>query len=606
MNDRTHKQLVNCIWDICNLLRGPYKRNEYRKVILPMLVLRRFDCLLSPTKDEILKAYEKCKAKPISIRDTVLKKISKFEFYNTSRFTFETLLDDPANLAPNLMDYIKNYSENVNTIMGKFDFEAQINRMHEKDKLFEVIKRFTQLDLSSEDIDTMQMGYVFEESIRISAEYSNEEAGEHFTPREVIRLMVNLLLTYEKDLEVSGIVKRIYDPACGTGGMLLVTHNYIRDLNPKADPYIFGQEVNDDSWAVCASNLLISGRSMSAVKLGDTLTNDKTMENPDRTFHYMLANPPFGVEWKAQRDKLVHEHEVMGDKGRFGAGLPSVKDGSLLFLQHMLSKMRSKESGGSRIAIVFNASPLFSGDAGTGPSNIRQWIIENDWLETIVALPDQMFYNTGIATYIWILTNNKINHRRGKVQLINARKMCLRLPRGIGNKRNKLGDPSENSNEPDHIGKIKQIYENFKDGERSKFSEKNPSTKIVVDRKLIVSRVLNNAAFGYHKITLEHAKKSSRSRKNQNDSESRYTELVALNESMDAFMKSQILPYDPDACINHAKTKKGYKIDFDTYFFEPHPPRDIGVIDTDIEQLMQELNAWATKSKKTNKQKRVP
>lgn len=527
----------------------------------------------------------KYKNKSELIRDAKLKEVSKYEFYNLSKFTFKTLLDDPANIAQHLTSYINNYSKNIRDIMERFDFETQIKRMDAKNKLFEVVKRFSQLDLSSDDVDTMQMGYIFERSIRISAEQSNEEAGEHFTPREVIRLMVNLLLVREKDLSTSGIVKRIYDPACGTGGMLLITNNYILELNAEADPYIYGQEVNDESWAVCASNLLISGQSMNAVNLGDTLTNDASQDDPEGgKFHYMLANPPFGVEWKEQQNAIKWEHESLGDAGRFGAGLPHVSDGSLLFLQHMLSKMRPKEKGGSRIAIVFNASPLFSGDASSGPSNIRRWIIENDWLEAIVALPDQLFYNTSIATYIWILTNHKEERRRGRVQLVDARKLCFRLSPGIGNKRKKLGDPRESSSEPDHIGDITRVYDNFIDKERHEFDEEDPVSGISVKRNLLVSRILDNTAFGYRKITVEHPKKTTMDGKKLKD-----VERVPLGDDVDAFMDREVLPHWPDARVDHAKTKIGYEIPFDIHFFEPHPPRDLKLINADIAQVLQEL-----------------
>ena len=501
-----HSQLANFIWSICNLLRGPYKRNEYRKVILPLTVLRRFDCLLAPTKAQVLARHSKIKAKPETVVRSLLEKITGRPFYNLSKLDFPRLLDDPNQLAPNLNAYINGYSKNVREVMENFAFDQQIARMAEKNLLYEVVKKFAAVDLSPERVDNVQMGYVFEELIRIGAEQSNEEAGEHFTPREVIRLMVNLLLSPERDLRKSYVVKTIYDPACGTGGMLSVAEKYIRDLNAQADPHLFGQDWNDESWAVCKADMLIKGEDADNIVLGDTFTRDgfdRDAEGRKRIFDYMLANPPFGVEWKQQQKDIRREADTLGYEGRFGAGLPRINDGSLLFLQHMLSKMRAPKDGGSRIGIVFNGSPLFTGDAGSGESNIRQWIIENDWLEAVVALPDQLFYNTGISTYIWVLSNRKKPRRKGKVQLIDARRFYVKMPKSLGNKRNKLGDPTDRPSEPDQIGEITRIFGNFKDGETRRFTEEDPITRQPVDKTRIVSKVFGTADFGFHKITVE-------------------------------------------------------------------------------------------------------
>lgn len=497
MNTETHSQLANFIWSICNLLRGPYKRNEYRKVILPLTVLRRFDCLLASTKAKVLQEYPKIKGKPENVVRSLLQKVSKRPFYNLSKLDFAKLLDDPNQLAPNLNGYISKFSPNVRGIMERFAFDQQIARMAEKNLLYEVIKAFSTIDLSSDHVDNVQMGYVFEELIRIGAEQANEEAGEHFTPREVIKLMVNLLLSPEKDLRRSHVVKTIYDPACGTGGMLSVAEKYIRDLNADANPHLYGQDWNDESWAVCQSDMLIKGEDAKIV-LDDTFTKDafgRDEKGKKITFDYMLANPPFGVEWKQQAAYIEKEHNTLGYDGRFGAGLPRINDGSLLFLQHMLSKMQAPKDGGSRIGIVFNGSPLFTGDAGSGESNIRQWIIENDWLEAIVALPDQLFYNTGISTYIWVLTNRKEKQRKGKVQLIDARQFYVKMKKSLGNKRNKIGDKDEG--EIDQIGEVTRIFGSFRDGD---------TRELIVDGKkkiLIVSKVFDNADFGFHKITVE-------------------------------------------------------------------------------------------------------
>ncbi|MBZ0152256.1 MAG: type I restriction-modification system subunit M [Planctomycetes bacterium] len=506
MAAESHRDLANFIWSICNLLRGPYKRNEYRKVILPLTVLRRFDCLLAPSKDRVLAEYPKIKTKPETVVRRLLEDITKRPFYNLSKLDLGKLLGDPNQLAPNLNAYINGFSKNVREIMERFAFDVQIAKMAEKNLLYEVVKKFAAIDLSPDKVDNVQMGYAFEELIRIGAEQSNEEAGEHFTPREVIRLMVNLLLGPEKDLRKSHVVKTIYDPACGTGGMLSVAEQYIRRLNKDANPHLFGQDWNDESWAVCKADMLIKGEDADNIVLGDSFTKDgfeRDQDGKKRTFDYMLANPPFGVEWKQQQKYIEHEAESLGYEGRFGAGLPRINDGSLLFLQHMLWKMRAPKDGGSRIGIVFNGSPLFTGDAGSGESNIRQWILENDWLEAIVALPDQLFYNTGISTYVWILTNRKEPQRKGKVQLIDGRRFFVKMPKSLGNKRNKIGDPADRSTEPNQIADLTQIFGNFQDGETRTFVEEDPITKQPVEKTRVVSKVFDNEDFGYHKITVD-------------------------------------------------------------------------------------------------------
>lgn len=507
MNGQTHKQIAGFIWSICNLLRGPYKRNEYRKVILPLTVLRRFECLLQPTRKAVFEEFQSIKTQSPRIQQARLQAVSGYRFYNLSKLQFtpsgediHSLLDDPNNLAPNLNSYINAFSPNVRAIMEKFKFSEQIAHMAEKNILFEVIKAFSKVDLSPRRVDQMQMGYVFEELIRIGAEQSNEEAGEHFTPREVIKLMVNLLLAPEDDLSKSHVVKTIYDPACGTGGMLSVAEEYIRQLNSEARPLLYGQDWNDEAWAVCKSDMLIKGEDADNIILGDTFTRDgfnRDEEGNKWMFDYMLANPPFGVEWKQQQKYIQDEADNLGFYGRFGAGTPRINDGALLFLQHMISKMRPVEMGGSRIGIVFNGSPLFTGDAGSGESEIRCWIIENDWLEAIVALPEQLFYNTGISTYIWVITNRKSNERKGKVQVIDARNFWVQMEKSLGNKRRRIGDPQDKEKDPDHIADITRIYENFTDGETRTFTIDGKK------KELTVSKVFDNEDFGYHKITVE-------------------------------------------------------------------------------------------------------
>ncbi len=456
MSPETHSQVADFIWSICNLLRGPYKRNEYRKVILPLTVLRRFDCILEPTKQQVLDAHKTLEGKSENIVRPQLCEITDTKFYNLSKLDFAKLLDDPNQIAPNLNSYINAFSSNVRQIMERFSFDQHVLRMSEKNLLFEVVRAFSNVDLSPQRIDNMQMGYIFEELIRIGAEQSNEEAGEHFTPREVIWLMVNLLLSDEPDLNTSHVVKTIYDPACGTGGMLSSAEQFIHDYNAEARPLLYGQDWNDEAYAICKSDMLIKGEDADSIKLGDTFSNDGF---PDRTFDYMLANPPFGVSWKQQQRTIQRERDSLGHDGRFGAGLPRVNDGALLFLQHMISKMRPANSGGGRIGIVFNGSPLFTGDAGSGESEIRRWIIENDWLEAVVALPEQLFYNTGISTYVWIVTNRKTRQRKGKVQLLDARKFWVPMRKSLGNKRRQIGDGKQGR--PDHIGMITEVYGGF-------------------------------------------------------------------------------------------------------------------------------------------------
>ena len=498
MNARTHQELAGFIWRICNLLRGAYKRNEYRKVILPLTVLRRFDCVMEDTREAVRRANETSANLPEEVRHTLLLTTAGRGFYNVSRLDFTTLLNDPNYLAQNLQGYINDFSPNVRDIVEKFGFSEHIQRMAEKNLLYNVITEFSRVDLSPETVDNTQMGYVFEELIRIGSEQANEEAGEHFTPREVIRLMVNLILSSEADLNKAGTVKTVYDPACGTGGMLSVADEFLREHNSAIQPILFGQDYNDESWAICKSDILIKGEDADLIVLGDSFTQDAYNVRDDGqryTFDYMLANPPFGVEWKNQEAEIKREHSTLSHHGRFGAGLPRINDGSLLFLQHMLSKMRPVEQGGSRIAIVFNGSPLFTGDAGSGESEIRRWIFENDWLEAIVALPDQLFYNTGISTYIWVLTNRKESHRAGKVQLIDARQMYVKMRKSLGNKRNELSQ--------EQIDDITRIHGSFQHGETRDVTDEDPVNHLPRTRARVVSKVFDNDDFGYNKVTVE-------------------------------------------------------------------------------------------------------
>jgi type I restriction enzyme M protein len=499
MNVQHHQQLTSAIWEIANRLRGPYRPPQYRLVMLPLVVLRRLDCVLEPTKDAVLAQYKKLEAQNMP-RDAMERMLSraadptrKQPLFNTSPFTFQRLLGDSENIAPNLVAFINGFSKTARDIFDRFNFNDQIEKLDSSNRLFAIIKAMADINLHPDRVDNLQMGYLFEHLVMKFNEQANEEAGDHFTPREVIRLMANLVYTGEADVYTPGIFRTIYDPTCGTGGMLSVSEEFILDQNRSANLALYGQEYNDESWAICCSDMLIKDEETDNIVKGDTLGDGKTKDGFEgKQFHYMLANPPFGVEWKDQKNIVEGEHLKLGFKGRFGAGLPAINDGSLLFLQHMISKMHpAPEDGGegSRIAIVFNGSPLFSGDAGSGPSNIRRWIVENDWLDASVALPDQLFYNTGIFTYVWLVTNRKAAERRGKVQLIDGTRFFQRMKKSLNNKRNEITD--------EQINVLTRLYGANRDGE---------TAQVIVDSQLesrVVSRVFENREFGFLKVTVE-------------------------------------------------------------------------------------------------------
>jgi type I restriction enzyme M protein len=448
---------TNFIWSVAELLRGDYKQSEYGKVILPFTVMRRLDCLLEDSKEAVL---ERAKTIPAStdeaIREAILNRASGYSFHNSSKFTLSKLRSDPDKIKSNLLNYINGFSEDTRDIfLDKFDFVDQIDRLDKANLLFMIVSKFCEIDLHPKNTSELEMGYIFEELIRRFSEQSNETAGEHFTPREVIRLMVNLLFLEDGPiLSKKGIIRTVYDPACGTGGMLSVAEEYMRELNPDARLVVFGQELNNESCGVCKSDMLIKGQDPSHIKYGNSFTQDGLA---GEHFDYMLSNPPFGVEWKKAQKEITDEHKSKGDNGRFGAGLPRISDGSLLFLQHMISKLKPE---GGRIAIVFNGSPLFTGGAESGESEIRRWLVQNDWLEAIISLPDQLFYNTSITTYIWIITNRKSTQRKGKVQLINASVFYNKLRKNLGEKRKEIT--------PDQIDEITRVYGNYSENELSK------------------------------------------------------------------------------------------------------------------------------------------
>jgi type I restriction enzyme M protein len=498
LTDR-HKELAGKIWEIANRLRGPYRPPQYRLVMLPMVVLRRLDCVLEPTKDAVLAEHKRLIAAHTSenaiprLLTRVVDPSRTQPLYNTSPYTLQKLLADSENIAPNLVAYINGFSGVAWRIFDKFKFGDQIEKLDASNRLYAIVQAIAGIDLHPDRISNIEMGYVFEYLVMRFNEQANEEAGDHFTPREVIRLMTHLVYTGEEDVYKPGVYREIYDPACGTGGMLSVSDETIRAGNASVHLGLYGQEYNDESWAICCSDMLIKDEETDRIILGDTLGDGKTGDAfLGKQFHYMLANPPFGVEWKDQQKIVEKEAREFGFSGRFGAGLPAINDGSLLFLQHMISKMKDapdKGGEGSKIAIIFNGSPLFSGDAGSGPSNIRRWIIENDWLDAIVALPDQLFYNTGIFTYVWLVTNRKAAERRGKVQLIDGTRFFQKMKKSLNNKRNELSD--------DHITRLTEIYGNFRDGE---------TEKVVIDggqEKRVVSRIFANHEFGFLKVTVE-------------------------------------------------------------------------------------------------------
>lgn len=585
---KNFREKADLIWNVADLLRGDYKQSDYGKVILPMTVLRRLDSVLAPTKKDVLKELPKLDSKSESGREILLNKKAKQSFHNKSEYDFTKLKAEPENIAQNLRNYINGFSSNAREIIEYFEFDKQIDRLDnpKTDLLYQIIVEFEKIDLA--EMSTMEMGYVFEELIRKFAEQSNETAGEHFTPREVIRLMVNLIFNEDRDiLTKKGIVKTLYDPACGTGGMLSEAETYLKELNPDAKLEVFGQELNPESYAICKSDMLIKGQTPDNIKYGNSFTDDGLHSEK---FDYMLSNPPFGVNWKKAQSIIIKEYEKYGFAGRFGAGTPRINDGSLLFLQHMISKMKAD---GSRIGIVFNGSPLFSGSAGSGESEIRKWIIENDWLEAIVAMPDQLFYNTGISTYVWVITNKKDKSRKGKVQLINAtgekdegliadgrlkeNRFWEKMPKSLGNKRKKI---SENGNSKG-IGFITQIYGKNKEGEFSK--------------------IMPNEYFGYWRVTVEQPQKKNgkivkdgkgnpkadpKLRDYENIPFLRKDENGKLvKQSIDEYFKREVLPHLPEAWIDESKTKEGYELNFTKYFYEFKPLRDLHQIKQEILEL---------------------
>ena len=651
--------LSNFIWSIADLLRGPYRPPQYERVMLPLVVLRRFDCVLQNTKEEVLQKHEQYKDKyDGKALDSILNKASGQRFHNHSPLDFNKLKGDPDHIEKHLASYIQGFSENVRKIFGHFEFSAEIERLKEHDILFLVMSRFCDIDLHPNTVGNFQMGLLFEDLIRRFNEQANETAGDHFTPREVIRLMVNLLFINDDDLLAKpGTVRKMLDPTCGTGGMLSEARNYLLKHESKAKLYVYGQDFNPRSYAVAASDLLMKEgpreASQSTIRFGDTLLDDQFKydeSNSDRkaTFDYFCANPPFGVDWKRQSKEVKRESEKEGFDGRFGAGTPRVNDGALLFLQHMVSKFEQvdpkKNHYGSRLAIVFNGSPLFTGGAGSGESNIRKWIIENDWLEAIVAMPEQMFYNTGIGTYIWVVTNRKKEKRKGKIQLIDARKRWEPLRRSLGDKRRQFNDK--------HSAAIVREYGEFVESETSKIFDNSDFgyQRITVERPLRlryqmslerkeqflelcpdllhdvqaidkelgrepssdwnviwkqVQKLLKNRKSKWRAPQIKTfraifsevdkdaepviKKKSKKTIEYETDPKLRDFENVQLRDSISDYFEREVLPHVPDAWGDESKTKIGYEINFNRYFYTFTELRSLEDIDADIKIAEEEI-----------------
>jgi type I restriction enzyme M protein len=593
-----HQSLSAFIWSVADLLRGDYKQADYGKVILPFTVLRRLDCVLEPTKGAVLAEYTEKQAAGLNPEPFVLRKAGQ-SFANVSPLDMRKLMGDQDNIAQNLYAYIQGFSPSVRDIFERFDFVTHVDRLAKNKLLYLVSERFARIDLHPDKVDNTQMGHVFEELIRRFAELSNETAGEHFTPREVIRLMVDLIFIEDSEaLTKPGVVRTIYDPAGGTGGMLSIADEHLTAMNPKARLTMYGQELNPESFAICKADMLIKGQNVANIIFGNTFTEDG---HPHRKFDYMLSNPPFGVEWKKVEKEVRTEHETQGFNGRFGPGLPRVSDGSLLFLMHLLSKMRPAVDGGSRFGIVLNGSPLFTGGAGSGESEIRRYALENDLVEAIIALPTDMFYNTGISTYVWILSNRKPTPRKGKVQLIDASSFWRKMRKSLGSKRKELSEAD--------IALVTRLFGGFVEARLAMLLDVEGK---VVGRKVVetgqsppaapeggkvklapISLIFDNQDFGYRTITVERplrdeqgravvAAKGKQKGQPQPDSALRDTENVPLADDVDDYFQREVLPHAADAWIDHDKTKVGCEIPFNRYFYVFEPPRPLAEIDAEL------------------------
>ena len=645
-----HSTFANLIWQIADLLRGPYRPPQYERVMLPMTVLRRFDCVLAPTKTKVRAEYERRKDNlEGEALDVLLNRVAGQRFHNHSGLDFERLKGDPANIDEHLASYIAGFSENVRDIFEFFEFGNEIERMRESNILYLVVSQFAGVNLHPETVPNEQMGLIFENLIRRFNELANETAGDHFTPREIIRLMVSILFIEDDELLTTpGTVRKLLDPACGTGGMLAEAQNYLREHHPAARLFVYGQDYNRRAFATAASDMLIKqvdhNGTGTNVRHGDSLTEDQFA---GETFDYFLTNPPFGVDWKRQEKEIRQEHNQNGLSGRFGGGLPRVNDGSLLFLQHMWHKrepVQPKEhKHGSRLAIVFSGSPLFTGGAGSGESNIRRWLIENDWLEAVVALPEHIFYNTGIGTYVWIVANRKEARRQGKIQLVDARGVWT--AGGSAENKRSLGDKRRHLTVT-QIDEIVHLYGRFVDSDRSKIFDNADFgfTRVTVERPLRLryqmttnekarfldacphllddvqaidealgrepirdwntvwahiedvlhengsswkapERSLFRSVFTEKEPDAEPVSTSTRDGGYEPDPALRDFENVPLKDDLDDYFRREVCPHVPDAWMDRSKDKIGYEINFNRHFYKYTPPRPLEIIDAELKQV---------------------
>ena len=601
----SYAALSSLVWSVADLLRGDYKPSEYGRVILPFTVLRRLDCVLAPSKPQVLAKKAECEQQGLN-PEPFLTRLTGVPFANTSSLDLARLMGDQDHIGPNLAAYIQGFSTPVRDIFERFRFAEQTDRLQKAGLLYQVTERFVGFDLSPSAVSNHDMGLAFEELIRKFAEISNETAGEHFTPRDVIKLMVNLLFIEDSDILSPGnpAVRTIYDPTAGTGGMLSVAGEHLIAHNPAARLTMFGQELNDESYAICKADMLIKGQDVRNITPGNTLSEDG---HPTQKFDYMLSNPPFGVEWKKVEKEVRREAEQMGHAGRFGPGLPRISDGSLLFLLHLLSKMRPAKDGGSRIGIVLNGSPLFTGGAGSGESEIRRHVLENDLVEAIIALPTDMFFNTGIATYVWILSNRKPTYRRGLVQLIDGSALWQKMRKSLGSKRKEMGE--------EDIAAVTRLFGDAAEADLATVTDAAGRTTRIVVRagetppaapeggklKLApLSRLFRTQAFGYRSITVERplrdaagkvvlGQKGKAKGKPQPDPALRDTENVPLDEDIADYMAREVLPHAPDAWVDAEKTRTGYEIPFNRQFYVFEPPRPLAEIDADLKKVTDRI-----------------
>jgi type I restriction enzyme M protein len=562
-----HQELSSFIWNVCDdVLRNLFKQHEYGDVILPFVVLRRLDCVIESDKDKVHNLYMEYKDK-VSDPSPIIKNSVNKEFYNFSKYDLSRLKSDPKNIFSNFQDYINGYSQNVFEILENFQFEKPVEKLHKNNKLYLLIDKFSEIDLHPNVIDNHTMGQIFEELLRKFSEMSNETSGEHYTPRDVVKLLVSLVFSENKeDLMGEGKIRSIFDPCCGTGGMLTIGKDWIlQNINPNIEIKLSGQEINPQTFSICKSDMLISGENPDNIKLGSSLSYDGFQ---GEKFDYMITNPPFGVSWKSEEEFV--KNESSNPQGRFSVGTPRTSDGSLLFLQHLISKM---EKNGSRIGIVFNGSPLFTGDSGSGESEIRKWIIENDWLECVVQLPDSLFFNTGITTYVWIVSNNKKSKRRGKIQLIDGSNLFKPMKKSLGSKRKEISDEQREV--------VLKTYSDFKESE--------------------ISKIFENEFFGYKKVTIEQPLKENgvvvKDKKGgvKSDSTLRDNERIPLGVDVDEYFEREVKPHLPESWMDRGKDSVGYEINFTKYFYQYKPLRSLEDLTKELLDLEKESDGLMNK-----------